>query len=304
MNKYDVTITETLQKTFQIEAKSLEDAKQIASQNYYRADEGYVLDADCLTEMNIDGKAVEQNLEISIYQINCDRDTDKLAFESYECLTNELGYSEVKPEIYDKVFDGTVNATDLEDVYRMFNIDMPEEYNGRSLSVSDIVEVRNSENIENGFYYCDAIGFQKVDFDTSRVGQEMKPETMRVVMLEPGQFARVVDIEANLKGMQQAVGGDIEPFYCFDEEVCIVCCDEGKINGMPLNRAVYDTDNKMLDVIAGPCFICDCSTSNFKSLSDEQIKKYREQFKYPENFIRINNEIKALKYKPEKSQER
>ena len=69
--------------------------------------------------------------------------------------------------------------------------------------------------------------------------QETEEKWIRVVMLQPGKLARVEEIDASLEGMQQIVGGLIEPFYPFEEQVCIICNEEGKMNGMPLNRAVY-----------------------------------------------------------------
>lgn len=128
-------------------------------------------------------------------------------------------------------------------------------------------------------------------------------ETITVIICEPGKYARKAEIETDLASLQAVVGGIIETFYPFKEEVCIVCDDEGKICGKPLNRAVYNEDGKIMDIMAGTFFICDCSGENFGSLSDEQLERYGKQFYYPENFICINDEIKALKYKPETSRD-
>ena len=38
--------------------------------------------------------------------------------------------------------------------------------------------------------------------------------------------------------MQKAVGGYIEAYYPFEEEVCIICNEEGLIDGLPFNRSV------------------------------------------------------------------
>lgn len=153
----------------------------------------------------------------------------------------------------------------------------------------------------NSEYVLDSGSFIEVNFEV----EEKKPDKIKVVLLEPGKTARTAEIGTELEDLQNAVGGNIEPAYYFDEPVCFVVNDEGKINGMPLNRAVYDNDGKMIDIIAGTAFICDCSTECFKSLSDEQIKKYTEQFKLPEKFYRAGDEIKAVKYQPkEKSYER
>ena len=44
---------------------------------------------------------------------------------------------------------------------------------------------------------------------------------IKVVLLEPGKLARAAEIDASLAGMQKVVGGLIEPFYPFEEQVCI-----------------------------------------------------------------------------------
>lgn len=133
----------------------------------------------------------------------------------------------------------------------------------------------------------------------------MKEERkIKVVLLEPGKIARAAEIEASLENMQRIVGGYIEAYYPFEEQVCIVCNDEGKINGMALNRAVYGDRKEMLDIIAGPAFICDCRGEDFGSLSDEQTARFVKQFKYPERFFRAGDDIKAIPFNPQKGHER
>lgn len=135
--------------------------------------------------------------------------------------------------------------------------------------------------------------------------QPPRPE-ISVVLCEPGKLAKAAIIEASLESYQKTVGGYIEAYYPFEELVCIVCNEEGKINGLPLNRAVYADPNRgeMLDIIAGTFFVCDCSGENFGSLSPEQLWRYTEQFKYPERFFRAGNDIKAAPYIPARDQER
>lgn len=53
---------------------------------------------------------------------------------------------------------------------------------------------------------------------------------IKVVLLEPGKLARTAEIGTSIEDLQNAVDGLIEPFYPFEEQVCIVCNDEGKIN--------------------------------------------------------------------------
>jgi hypothetical protein len=51
----------------------------------------------------------------------------------------------------------------------------------------------------------------------------------------------------------------------------------------------------MVDIIAGPAFICDCSGEDFGSLTEEQQQRYLQMFRDPEIFIKIGNDIKAIK---------
>ena len=132
----------------------------------------------------------------------------------------------------------------------------------------------------------------------------MSEDKIKVVLLEPNRMAKVTEIEHSLEGMQKVVQGDIQAIYPFEEEVCIVCNEEGKIDGLPLNRALYDENHEIYDIIAGPAFLCDCSGESFGSLSEEQIKKYSRQFMRPERFFVTDNGIKAVPFQPYRGYER
>lgn len=128
----------------------------------------------------------------------------------------------------------------------------------------------------------------------------MTEDKIRVVYVEPGMYARDIEIGTDLKDLPNAVMGQIEVFYPFDEPVCIVCNEEGKINGMPLNRAVFGDDGKITDVIAGPFFICGAGEEDFISLTDEQADKYLEMFKRPERIQFFGENTVVTLYDPVK----
>ena len=65
------------------------------------------------------------------------------------------------------------------------------------------------------------------------------PEKISVILVEPGRYPKLIEIEDTLEAMQSLVEGDIEEYMPFEDEVAIICNEEGKMNGMPLNRAVY-----------------------------------------------------------------
>ena len=104
----------------------------------------------------------------------------------------------------------------------------------------------------------------------------MSEDKIRVVLLEPNKMAKAAEIESSLEAMQRVVQGDIQAIYPFEEEVCIVCNEEGKLRGLPINR-VLDMGSH-IEVINGPCFIVGVGTEDFKSLSHRQAEKYRRLF--------------------------
>lgn len=80
--------------------------------------------------------------------------------------------------------------------------------------------------------------------------------------------------------------GVIQAVYPFEEPVALVCNEEGKLLGLPLNRFLLDEDGLVYDVIAGTFFLCAAppDSENFESLSEEQLARYKELFRNPELF--------------------
>lgn len=68
---------------------------------------------------------------------------------------------------------------------------------GHSLSVSDVVEISDDEGKET--YFCNPVGFEKIDFDTSAVSKE---DMMRILVLEPHKESYEMEIRNDFKGMQ------------------------------------------------------------------------------------------------------
>lgn len=124
---------------------------------------------------------------------------------------------------------------------------------------------------------------------------------MTVVACYPGKTAQVIEIEGGLEGMQKFVGGFIEAVYPFDDPVAIVCNEEGKLNGMKPNRALYTEDGEMFDIVAGPMFVCGLGEENFVSLQGELLEKYLDKYKHPEVFVKIGHDVLAMKV-PERQQ--
>lgn len=118
---------------------------------------------------------------------------------------------------------------------------------------------------------------------------------MKVLMVEPGKSPYAAEIESGLKSLQAAVGGGIQAVYPYEDPVALICNEEGKLMGLPLNRALFDDDGHIYDIVSGNFLIVGLGEEDFTDLSPDLMEKYGEQFKYPEKFARIAGEIIAVK---------
>lgn len=93
---------------------------------------------------------------------------------------------------------------------------------------------------------------------------EQNENTLSVLKIAPGQYPQQVEIDNDLKALQQAVGGSIGASYPFaDDPIAIVYNDDGKLMGLPLNRALWDEDGLMYDVIAGTFLVVGLGEEDF-----------------------------------------
>lgn len=116
---------------------------------------------------------------------------------------------------------------------------------------------------------------------------------MKILLVEPEKVPEVKEINGELRTMQELVDGMIQAVYPFDDPVALVCNDEGKLLGLPGNRALRDQQGKPYDIICGTFFLCgaplDCD--HFTSLTDEQIEKFKKNFQVPEMFLNVDGQI-------------
>ena len=111
------------------------------------------------------------------------------------------------------------------------------------------------------------------------------------LLIKPYELPEEIEIENTLEAKQHIVGGYIECVYPEnDNSVVFVCNEEGKINGMRLNRDIG------YDIIAGPFLILgdDYDNGDFKSLTDDQILKYKMRFD-KNSIIETENKINAIR---------
>ena len=111
---------------------------------------------------------------------------------------------------------------------------------------------------------------------------------MKILVVEPLKAPYVKEIRGDLKSMQAIVGGLIEAIYPFDDpEIALICNDEGKILGLPYNRALRDEDGRIYDVVAGTFFLCRAraGSEHFEGLTEGQVEFCMGHFKKPEIYL-------------------
>ena len=119
-------------------------------------------------------------------------------------------------------------------------------------------------------------------------------QKIRVLAVEPGKEPYVTEISQGLESLQHEVDGYIECVYPYDDPVCIICNEEGKINCMPLNRALKDEEGEVYDIVAGRFLVAGTTDEYFCSLSDELLEKYSKLFREPEIFVKIDGKLHVL----------
>lgn len=123
----------------------------------------------------------------------------------------------------------------------------------------------------------------------------MEENTLSVLQIAPGQYPEQVEIDNDLKALQQAVGGSIGATYPFDDPVAIVYNDDGKLMGLPLNRALRDEHGEAYDVVAGTFLVVGLGEEDFASLTPELAEKFEKKFHQPEDFIRLGHRMMIVR---------
>ena len=115
-----------------------------------------------------------------------------------------------------------------------------------------------------------------------------------VVVVEPGKEPRIEEIDSGLESLQGMVGGYIQAIYPYDDPVALICNEEGKLEGLPLNRALRDEDGDIYDIVSGTFLVVGLTEDNFGSLSGELAIKFSQEFKQPESFAKLGDKIVVI----------
>ncbi len=121
---------------------------------------------------------------------------------------------------------------------------------------------------------------------------------INVLLVQPMKAPKLVTINDSLESMQRVVGGRIEEYMPFEDDIALVCNEEGKMNGMQLNRAIFDEQGNLQDIIAGDFFVVysPIESEKFLSLPEDLTSKYSKRFEKIEQFIMMDGGIKVIPF--------
>ena len=96
---------------------------------------------------------------------------------------------------------------------------------------------------------------------------------MNVLVVEPGFLPYEKEING-LAEMQKTVGGLIQAIYPFQEEVALVCNENGIFEGLEFNRSIPERSYE----------------PNFNPLTPEPVKTYKERFNKAQVLTAMNGD--------------
>lgn len=231
-------------------------------------------------------------MEVRVYQINANRDFMGFAFTPLAHQAGN-GSNRIQSQFYDLVYQGQLSYEDFTQGYYTFENRGP--YPERRMYISDVIEVISSEHMELGFYYIDPGNeFVNVEFDPCEAHEK---ETIRVVLVNPGEEARIVDIEATDASFEDLTGGIIGVRQYDDELTRMVYNRYGQEMGMTTSRLLFKGPN-CVEAVQGPFFICRTARNPFESLPDDQLQKVLAALRYPQRFHKAGQSITAKASNP------
>lgn len=123
---------------------------------------------------------------------------------------------------------------------------------------------------------------------------------MKVLFIKTGELAQVRYIKGNdWKEICKVIDCDLFEVVRLSDSVCLYCDEEGKINGKRPNRALYDDNGHLIDIIFGDFIIIgDDGEGGDRGLTKEESEKWYEEFHYPQRFFKADDGILPVPFYP------
>lgn len=243
----------------------------------------------------------EQEKFVAIMEAGCDEVSD---IDDLINLTYNLDCYDFIPDIHDESDLGYYYVHDA-GIYSEKELGPLANYIDYERFGRDVAMDESGRFTDEGYIRNTGDSWDRV-FDGSRedipdeyriTGSGSEPErdsTITVLVVEPGKEPYAKEIDSGLESLQHEVGGYIQAVYPFEEPVAIVCDEEAKLEGLPLNRALRDEDGDIYDIVAGTFMVVGLTDDSFGSLTPELMQQFTDHFKTPEQFAKLGDKIVAI----------
>ena len=108
---------------------------------------------------------------------------------------------------------------------------------------------------------------------------------MKAIIIKPGKFARIEDIDPTYTELRTLVGGNIEMTYPFEDEyLAVISNEESKLLDLPPNRAVRRNDGSVADIYCGTMVVVALATEGeYRDLTNKEAKTVLQMWGSPED---------------------
>ena len=108
---------------------------------------------------------------------------------------------------------------------------------------------------------------------------------MKAIVIKPGKFARIEDIDPTYSTLRSLVGGNIEMTYPFEDEyLAVISNEESKLLDLPPNRAARRTDGTVADIYCGTMVVVALAPEGeYRDLTKREAKTVMKMWGSPED---------------------
>ena len=108
---------------------------------------------------------------------------------------------------------------------------------------------------------------------------------MKAIVIKPGKYARIEDIDPTYSTLRSLVGGNIEMTYPFEDEyLAVISNEEAKLLDLPPNRAARRTDGSVADIYCGTMVVVALAPEGeYRDLTKREAKTVLQMWGPPED---------------------
>ena len=108
---------------------------------------------------------------------------------------------------------------------------------------------------------------------------------MKAIIIKPGKFARIEDIDPTYSTLRSLVCGNIEMTYPFEDEyLAVISNEEAKLLDLPPNRAAHRNDGSVADIYCGTMVVVALAPEGeYCDLTNKEAKTVLQMWGPPED---------------------